>query len=127
MDAVRNLIHEIHRRSLWQVLGIFLAASWAVLQVVELLTETAGLPDWTPTMALVLLMLGLPVCLATAFVQEGMPGKDEGRRAGGDASESPTAGGATSERDAAVPSVTGREAPGESGAGPVANLAPGTG
>jgi tetratricopeptide (TPR) repeat protein len=76
VDGIRRLIHEIHRRSVWQVLGIFLAASWVVLQVVEVLTETAGLPDWTPTMALVLLLIGLPICVATAFVQEGMPGRD---------------------------------------------------
>lgn len=68
------MIHEIHRRSLWQVFGIFLVASWGVLQVVEVLTETMGLPDWTPTMAFVALLIGLPICLATAFVQEGMPG-----------------------------------------------------
>lgn len=74
MSDLKQFVREVHRRSLWQVLGIFLAASWGVLQVVELLTETAGLPDWTPTMALVLLLLGLPMCVATAFVQEGMPG-----------------------------------------------------
>lgn len=79
VENIRRLIHEIHRRSLWQVLGIFVAASWAVLQVVELLTETAGLPDWTPTMALVLLLIGLPICLATAFVQEGLPGHETER------------------------------------------------
>ena len=89
MDGFKKLIHEIHRRSLWQVLGIFLAASWGVLQVVEVLTETAGLPDWTPSMALVLLLLGLPVCLATAFVQEGMPGQGGSEAAAhGDADES---------------------------------------
>jgi eukaryotic-like serine/threonine-protein kinase len=71
---LKRLILEIHRRSLWQVLGIFLAASWGVLQVVEFITDTVGLPDWTPAMAMVLLLLGLPVCLATAFIQEGMPG-----------------------------------------------------
>lgn len=75
MEQLKQLIHEIHRRSLWQVTGIFLAASWGVLQVVEVLTETAGLPDWTPSMALVLLLIGLPIVLATAFVQEGMPGE----------------------------------------------------
>jgi tetratricopeptide (TPR) repeat protein len=89
MNALRNLVHEIHRRSIWQVLGIFLAASWGVLQVVEVLTETAGLPDWTPTMALVLLLIGLPICVATAFVQEGMPGRDDvGPGGGGDSSPS---------------------------------------
>jgi tetratricopeptide (TPR) repeat protein len=111
METLRNLVREIHRRSLWQVLGIFLAASWGVLQVVELLTETAGLPDWTPTMALVLLMLGLPVCVATAIVQEGMPGSDRG------APPDVTLGGdASSDAPRSHPS-----------AGPAPNLAPGTG
>jgi tetratricopeptide (TPR) repeat protein len=75
MNSLKKLIHEAHRRSLWQVLGIFLATSWGVLQGVEFLTDFAGLPDWTPAMALVLLMIGLPICVATAFVQEGMPGQ----------------------------------------------------
>ncbi|NNL31509.1 MAG: hypothetical protein HKO77_10820, partial [Gemmatimonadetes bacterium] len=112
MDRLKKLIHEVHRRSLWQVLGIFLAASWGVLQVVEVLTETAGLPDWTPTMALVLLLLGLPICLATAFVQEGLPG---------DTSAAEPAPGGASGADA---DVSGE---GAAAAAPVENLAAGTG
>mgnify|MGYP003334191961 FL=1 len=77
MNTIKELIREIHRRSLWQVLGIFLAASWGVLQVVQAVTDSIGLPDWTPGMAFVLLLIGLPVVLATAFVQEGMPGGSE--------------------------------------------------
>src|SRR5688572_4024502 len=73
MSSFRRLIHEVHRRSLWQVMGIYLGLSWFVLQVVNALTETAGLPDWVPPFALVLLLIGMPVVLATAFVQEGGP------------------------------------------------------
>ncbi|MEM7414248.1 MAG: tetratricopeptide repeat protein [Gemmatimonadota bacterium] len=69
MNRIRGFVQEIHRRSLWQVLGIFLAASWGVLQVVQAVTDSIGLPDWTPGMAFVLLLLGLPVVLATAFLQ----------------------------------------------------------
>lgn len=87
MNSLKNLIHEAHRRSLWQVLGVFLMASWGVLQVIEVLTETAGLPDWTPSMALVILLVGLPICLATAFVQEGMPGRDEAPSSGSDGNQ----------------------------------------
>jgi hypothetical protein len=76
VKALKNLIHEMHRRSLWQVMGIFLAASWGVVEVVDMLTEQVGLPDWTPTMAFVLLLIGLPIVLATAIVQEGMPGAE---------------------------------------------------
>ena len=32
---LRELIREIHRRTLWQVLGVFLGASWIVLEVVD--------------------------------------------------------------------------------------------
>ena len=76
MNGLKRLVREIHRRSLWQVLAIFLAASWGVIQFVDFLTERAGLPEWTPSMALVLLAIGLPIVLATAYVQEGRPEED---------------------------------------------------
>jgi eukaryotic-like serine/threonine-protein kinase len=69
-----RLIIDIHRRSLWQVLTIYLIGAWVALQVVGAVTDSAGLPDWVPGLALVLLVIGLPIVLATAFVQEGMPG-----------------------------------------------------
>ncbi|MGH7541493.1 MAG: tetratricopeptide repeat protein, partial [Gemmatimonadota bacterium] len=70
--GLKRIIHEIHRRSLWQVVGIYLAGSWVAIQVVETLTENLRLPEWFPTFALGLLVLGLPVVVATAFVQEGV-------------------------------------------------------
>ncbi len=69
---MKRFVHEIHRRSLWQVLGIYLAGSWVALQVVEQLTEAAGLPEWVRPFSLVLLILGFPIVMATAFIQEGM-------------------------------------------------------
>ncbi len=95
MDRLRQLVHEIHRRSLWQVVGIYLAGSWVALQVVREIALTLGLPDWFPPFAFALLVIGFPVVLATAFVQEGGPaspgsdvplvdgaGREVGRRQG---------------------------------------------
>ncbi len=76
---MKNFIHEIHRRSLWQIIGIYLAVSWIVLQVVDVIGNNFGLPDWVAPAALVLLLLGLPVVIATAFVQEGMTTKEPPR------------------------------------------------
>jgi eukaryotic-like serine/threonine-protein kinase len=70
---IKRLVLEVHRRSLWQVLSIYLFGSWITMQVVQALTVSAGLPDWVPGFALVLLLVGLPIVLATAFVQEGGP------------------------------------------------------
>jgi len=71
---MKKFFHELHRRSLWQVMGIYLGVSWGALQVVEAITNSAGLPDWAPGFALVLLVIGFPIVLATAFVQHGLPG-----------------------------------------------------
>ena len=92
---LKRLVREIHRKSLWQVLGIYVVASWAVLSGVDTLGGALNLPDWFPSVALALLIVGLPVVLATAFIQDG----GRGRVAGGlDLARDPTdaAGGGAS-------------------------------
>ncbi|HET9439620.1 MAG TPA: hypothetical protein VFO52_05595, partial [Longimicrobiales bacterium] len=76
MKSFSQIVSEAHRRSLWQVLGVYLALSWGAYQVVKELTELFGLPDWVPGLAIVILLVGLPIVLATAFVQEGAPGQN---------------------------------------------------
>jgi len=77
MARLKQLIHEIHRRSLWQVLGIYAVGAWVALQVVDVLKQNFGLPEWFPALALALLVIGLPIVLATAFVQDGVGPKQE--------------------------------------------------
>ena len=74
IHPLRKLAREIHRRSVWQVFGLYVLFSWAIHRLVVTATEAAGLPTWTPGMALSLLAIGLPVVLATAVVQGGLPG-----------------------------------------------------
>ncbi len=71
---MKKVIHEIHRRSLWQVLGIYLAGSWIALQVVGQISDSLALPDWVEPFAVILLVIGFPIVMATAFVQEGKGG-----------------------------------------------------
>lgn len=77
-ERVRRLVVEAHRRSLWQVLGLYIVVSWIGYEVILALTEGLGLPAWVPPFALVLFIIGLPVVLATAFVHEGMTGQAAG-------------------------------------------------
>ena len=81
MSRIRRFIAEIHRRSLWQVLGIYVVGGWIAYEVILGLTEGGVLPSWFPPVAVGLFVLGLPFVLATAFVQEGLPGSS--REAGG--------------------------------------------
>jgi len=63
------MAHERNQRSLWQVLGIYAAVSWVCLQVIDVLTQNLGLPNWVFTLTLGLLLLGLPVTAATGYFQ----------------------------------------------------------
>ena len=63
------MARERYRRSLWQVLGIYVAASWVCLQVVDVLARNIGLPSWVFTLTLGMLVAGLPVTAVTAYLQ----------------------------------------------------------
>jgi len=71
MSRLKQLISEIHRRSLWQVLGVYAFGAWLVLQVVDTLAGALNLPEWAAPFALFLLIIGFPIVLATAFIQQG--------------------------------------------------------
>ena len=73
MSGLTRLIREIHRRSLWQVLLVYVGASWVVLEAADVMVTRLALPEWVYGAAIVLLLVGLPIVLATAFVQEGAP------------------------------------------------------
>ena len=70
MANLRSLIVEIHRRSLWQVLMIYLGASWAVMEVTDQVIDRFLLPEWVYAVAFLLLAIGFPIVMATAFVRE---------------------------------------------------------
>jgi tetratricopeptide (TPR) repeat protein len=70
MRRLKSLVIEIHRRSLWQVLAVYLAASWIVLQAAEHVVDRYLLPEWAYGAAVILLLVGLPIVLATALVRE---------------------------------------------------------
>jgi protein kinase/serine/threonine-protein kinase len=73
----KNLLQEIHRRSVWQVVTVYAVGAWFALEVVQGIVDAGNLPDWLPGMALVLLIIGFPMVLATAIVQQGWSGGSE--------------------------------------------------
>lgn len=67
MSRFKKLLELIHRRSLWQVLLVYLGASYAILEALDLFTERFGLPDFLFTVAIVLMLIGLPTVLLTTL------------------------------------------------------------
>lgn len=66
---MRRLLNQLPRRTLWQVIAIYVGGSWILLQVVDLFMDNMGLPDWVFPSSVVLLLLGLPIILTTLFIQ----------------------------------------------------------
>ena len=72
-SSIKRLISEAHRRSVWKVLGVYVVGAATAWQMVAEITDRVGLPEWVPIFALILLIIGLPIVIATAVVQEGSP------------------------------------------------------
>ena len=74
MSSLKRLISEIHHRSLWQVLLIYVGGAWFCYEIIDTIADRMALPMWLPVLAILLSLLGLPFVVATAFVREGEPG-----------------------------------------------------
>lgn len=64
-----SLWQRIRSARIVQVLLVYLGASWAVLQISDTLTQALSLPEWVSPAAVILLLVGLVIILATAWVQ----------------------------------------------------------
>jgi serine/threonine-protein kinase len=73
MSRLKRLIIEIHRRSIWQVLAVYILGAAAGFQVIQSLTEGLGLPRWFP---------GLAVVLFVVLLDDGEPTGEEEIAAG---------------------------------------------
>jgi len=64
-----SLWDRVRRARIVQVLAVYLGACWGVLQLADTLTEALSLPEWVSPVAIILLLVGLIIIVATAWVQ----------------------------------------------------------
>ena len=69
MSQLRRLLAELHRRSVWQLLGSYALGSWLVLQLAETLSSLLGLPLWFGSGVVGLLVAGFPLVVLTGLIQ----------------------------------------------------------
>jgi adenylate cyclase len=62
-----SFIRELKRRNVLRVVVVYLAGSWLILQVADVLFPVLQVPDWTLRLLVGLLMLGLPVAVMLAW------------------------------------------------------------
>lgn len=72
MSRSRRFIDELHERSLWKIVGLYLGFAWIALQVTDHFVTNYLLPEWIYRTSLLLLLGGLPLVLATAIAERGV-------------------------------------------------------
>lgn len=70
---LQRFLHELRRRRVPQVAGFYLAAGWIMFEVSEAALPRLGLPDWTVTFVLVLLLLAFPLVIGVAWLYNVTP------------------------------------------------------
>ena len=65
--SFRNLWRELRRRRVVHAAGIFLAAGWLILQVVDVVLTQLGLPAWSVSLLAWLVFLGFPIILILSW------------------------------------------------------------
>jgi len=68
-----TIIAELKRRNVVRVAAYYLAISWLVLQIADVLASVLLLPDWTGRLIFLLLVIGLPIALLLAWAFELSP------------------------------------------------------
>jgi TolB-like protein len=80
-----SLFSELRRRNVYRVAGLYVIVSWLVLQVADVFMSFLPLPEWTPNLVFVLLLLAFPVALVLAWAFELTPEgirRESGQHAG---------------------------------------------
>ncbi|MCR9137359.1 MAG: tetratricopeptide repeat protein [Alphaproteobacteria bacterium] len=74
-----SLLSELHRRRVITVAGLYGIAAWLCIEAVGALETRLGMPYWTDTAVIGLLLIGLPVACVVAW----SAGRDSPSRQGG--------------------------------------------
>ncbi len=68
-----RFLREMRRRNVFKVATVYLIAAWVLIQIAETTFPALGLPEWTVTFVVMLLLLGLPIALILAWAFEVTP------------------------------------------------------
>lgn len=74
LERLKDLLRQVHRRFVWQALLAYLVFARIAFEVVGALIERKSqLPHSFTVAAVILLIIGLPIVVITAYVQHGIP------------------------------------------------------
>jgi adenylate cyclase len=70
VKGVPGFLADLKRRHIYRVAAVYAVVAWVLIQLVGNLTPMLRLPEWAGSFVFVLLLVGLPLALIFAWIQE---------------------------------------------------------
>jgi TolB-like protein/Flp pilus assembly protein TadD len=67
------MLEELNRRAVLKMAGLYLVASWVILQIADLLFDAFEVPSWSIRLLFSLILLGFPLVLTLSWIYEFTP------------------------------------------------------
>ena len=61
---------ELKRRNVIRVITVYAGAAFVIIELINNITEPLRLPDWTPTLVIVLLAIGFPIVIIFSWLYD---------------------------------------------------------
>ncbi len=66
--GIRRFWLELKRRKVFRVIALYAGAAFVIIEVTNNVVEPLGLPNWVPTMVILLLIIGFPVIAILSWI-----------------------------------------------------------
>jgi len=64
---------ELKRRNVVRVITVYAGAAFVIIELINNITEPLKLPEWTPTLVIVLLAIGFPIAIIFSWIYDVKP------------------------------------------------------
>jgi len=63
-----NFLHELKRRNVYRVIAVYAGAAFVIIELINNVVDPLRLPQWLPTIVILLLILGFPVTAILSWI-----------------------------------------------------------
>ena len=67
-NKLSNFWQELKRRRVIHVIIVYATAAFVIIELINNVTEPLSLPDWTPTLVIVILLVGFPLAVIFSWI-----------------------------------------------------------
>jgi hypothetical protein len=68
MNSINHFWGELKRRKVFRVLAMYAATAFIILEASDIMLPRLGLPDWTVTFVIILIIIGFPITAIISWI-----------------------------------------------------------